>query len=277
MGWLGKLFGRGDGPPAIAAPSRNKLAFVLLAEPRLPELAPLIAAFELYSEPGEHLEAGAEEAPKKPELETLTLRLSSGETVIVGLMPVAVPGDEVEAGFARGVGSFRPGFTAPSHVAHLVVFFSGADDVDDLTSFSRFTALLAALAKSAPSVGVYLGSAAVAHDTEFFLKLAFARDTVARMTLWNGVSLAKRPYGALSLLSTGMPQIGLPDLLLETRSSTPTEALTSFFDLLTYVAELGRPLAAHETVGRTAEEKLHVKYVRSPIDPKARVWHVELP
>ena len=51
----------------------------------------------------------------------------------------------------------------------------------------------------------------------------------------------------------------------------------SFFDLLTYVADLGRPLRAHETVGRNAAEKLRVKYVRSPIDPKARVWRVELP
>lgn len=277
MGWLGKLFGRGDDPSASAAPSPNRLAFVLLSAPQLPELKPLIAAFELYSEPSEHLEAGVQEAATDAKLDSLSLRMSTGETAILGLLPTAVPGGEVEAGFARSVGSFRPGFSAPSHCAHLVVFFSGTEDVDDLTSLTRFTALLAAVAQSSPSVGVYFGAAAVAHTTEFFLPLALARDTVARVTLWNGVSLAKQPDGSLSLLSTGMPQVGLPDLLLEARRSTPTEALASFFDLLTYVADLGRPLRAHETVGRNAAEKLRVKYVRSPIDPKARVWHVELP
>ena len=48
------------------------------------------------------------------------------------------------------------------------------------------------------------------------------------------------------------------------------------YDLLAYVVSRGRPLPDGDTVGRTAAEKLPVHYVPSPIDPKVKVWRVEL-
>ena len=48
------------------------------------------------------------------------------------------------------------------------------------------------------------------------------------------------------------------------------------YDLLAYVVSRGRPLADGDTVGRTADEKLPVHYVPSPVDPKVKVWRVEL-
>jgi hypothetical protein len=38
----------------------------------------------------------------------------------------------------------------------------------------------------------------------------------------------------------------------------------------------GKALLEGDTVGRTAEEKLPVRYVPSPVDPKQKVWRVEL-
>ncbi len=43
--------------------------------------------------------------------------------------------------------------------------------------------------------------------------------------------------------------------------------LETFFDLLGYVAERGEHFPEGDTVGRTADEKLPVHYVSSPIDP----------
>lgn len=55
-----------------------------------------------------------------------------------------------------------------------------------------------------------------------------------------------------------MEQLNLPDLLLVAPKSTGNDALATFFDLLGYVAELGKPLPEGDTVGRAADERLPV-------------------
>jgi hypothetical protein len=59
--------------------------------------------------------------------------------------------------------------------------------------------------------------------------------------------------------------------------SAGKDALATFFDLLAYLAERGEPLPEGDTVGRSADERLPVRYVPSPIDPGKTVWRVELP
>jgi len=48
------------------------------------------------------------------------------------------------------------------------------------------------------------------------------------------------------------------------------------FDFLSYSAEFGKPLPEGDTIGRTEDERLPIHYVQSPIDPKVKVWRVEL-
>jgi hypothetical protein len=73
-----------------------------------------------------------------------------------------------------------------------------------------------------------------------------------------------------------MKQLNLPDLLLIAPGSAGNAALGTFFDFLSYSAEFGKPLPEGDTIGRTADERLPIHYVRSPIDPKVKVWRVEL-
>jgi Domain of unknown function (DUF4261) len=77
-------------------------------------------------------------------------------------------------------------------------------------------------------------------------------------------------------LSLGMKQLELPDLLLVVPSGKADEALPMLYDLLAYAVSRGRPLADGDRVGRTEAEKLPVHYVPSPVDPKVKVWRVEL-
>lgn len=93
--------------------------------------------------------------------------------------------------------------------------------------------------------------------------------------LWTGVSVARR-RGRLSLLSLGMGQLNLPDLLLLAPPSG-NATLETFFDLLAYLANRGTAMPEGDTVGRTAEERLKVHYVDSPVNPGKIVWRVELP
>ena len=95
--------------------------------------------------------------------------------------------------------------------------------------------------------------------------------------LWSGVSIAREKDGRLSLLSLGMEQLNLPNLLVVAQESSGSVAIETMFDLLAYVAERGQALAEGDTVGRTDDERLPVRYVPSPVDSAKRVWRVELP
>ena len=131
--------------------------------------------------------------------------------------------------------------------------------------------------KASPSVGVYWGNAGATHSPEFFLEVASEQDVAPRMMLWSGVSIAREKDGRLSLLSLGMEQLDLPDLLLVAGKASERVALETMYDLLAYVAERGEALPEGDTVGRTGDERFPVHYVKSPIDPKKKVWRIELP
>jgi hypothetical protein len=131
--------------------------------------------------------------------------------------------------------------------------------------------------KASRAVGVYWGNARATHDPAFFISVAQEPALASRVMLWTGVSLAREADGRLSLLSLGMQQLDLPDLLLVASQSTGgNDALATFFDLLAYVAQREKPIPEGDTVGRNAEEHLLVRYVPSPLDPSKKVWRVEL-
>ena len=164
----------------------------------------------------------------------------------------------------------------PPHRAHLLVTFHADTDSPPIVQLSRFTSLVAAVTKVSPAVGVYWGNGGATHDPEFFTSVASEPGVVPRMMLWSGVSVAREKEGRLSLLSLGMKQLNLPDLLLVADRAFERDALPMMFDLLAYLAERGAAIPEGETVGRTAEERLPVRYVRSPLEPSKEVWRVDL-
>ena len=95
------------------------------------------------------------------------------------------------------------------------------------------------------------------------------------LPVWVGVSVADTGAGK-ELVSIGMKQLGLPDLLLTT-AKVDGEVFEFFYDLLAYVTRRGKKLPEGDAVGRTGKEKLTVRYVPSPLDPRAQVWSVALP
>ena len=78
------------------------------------------------------------------------------------------------------------------------------------------------------------------------------------------------------MLSLGMAQLDLPDLLLIAPESPDNATLETSFDLLAYTARNGKALPEGDTIGRNADERLPVHYVPSPIDSNVKVWRVEL-
>jgi len=277
MGILNRIFGKHESTPEKKEEGSVNLAFVLLSEARLPDAEAIVQAFRGFAAPGEDLQGEADHAEEPASHQVISLKLNTGEKSFVALMPAAVPNGEADHAAQFSLSSFRKGWRLPSHHAHVMITFHATADAPPIVALSRFTSLLAAVTKASPAVGVYWGNAGATHDSEFFVSVASDHEVVSRMMLWSGVSIAREKDGQLSLLSLGMEQLNLPNLLLVAGSSSANAAVETLYDLLAYLAERGKPLPEGDTVGRTDDERLPVHYVKSPVDSTKEVWRVELP
>jgi hypothetical protein len=193
-----------------------------------------------------------------------------GINVLAALMPMPVPDGEADGATERSLSGLDGSWTLPEHRAHLVVAQQGASGgLDELTAFTR---VVAAIARATNAVGVYWGEGGATHHPEFVVNIAHSE---LPLPVWVGVSIAKAG-DATELLSIGMKQLGLPDLLVVT-PALDASVLEFFYDLLAYVTRRGKPLPKGDTVGRTEKEKLKVSYVPSPADPSTEVWSVVIP
>jgi hypothetical protein len=275
MGLLGKVFGKKQ--EEAPEPSTD-LAFVLLSEAQGPDAEAIATAFAEFCGDGTSLQVRKDEEGGEDNPDIAMLELSTGEPAFVAMMPMAVPNGEADGAAQFSLGAIGSGWTLPPHHAHILVTIpSGLDGCPRTEQLHRFTSLIAAVAKTTPSVGVYWGNASATHSSDFFVDIAGESGIVPRIMLWTGLSVAREPDGRPSLLSLGMENVGLPDLLLVLGEESADSAIETMFDFLAYVADRGEPIPDGDTIGRTMEEKLKVTYVRSPIDKKKTVWKIEVP
>jgi hypothetical protein len=277
MGILDKLFGKSETVSDTSEEISTNLAFVLLSEALPPDAEAISLAFRDFAAPDETVHRESDDSKDDAGDDVITLRLDTGEKSFVALVPAAIPNREADQGVQFSLSQFREDWELPQHNAHLVVTFHADADEQPMIKISRFTSLLAAITKTSPAVGVYWGNAGATHDSEFFVSVASEEDVAARMMLWSGVSIAHEQDGRLSLLSLGMEQLNLPDLLLVAGDASASDALGTMYNLLSYLAERGEPLPEGDTFGRTNDERIPVRYVKSPVDSKKKVWRVELP
>jgi hypothetical protein len=262
---------------AVAAPAKEKamnLAFVLLAQPTPPKGEEIERAFASFAIKGQRLRFRPGKARKSTAADPLEFDLGVDGTAFVAFMPVPVPNEEADDAVRYSVSALGGRWKLGPHKAHLVV--TAREGTRSAETLSLFTSLVAAIAQTSPAVGIYCGNAGATHDPKFFEEIAREKDTASRLVLWTGISIAQEKTGHLGILSLGMKQLDLPDLLLLIPAAKSDQALGMVFDLLGTMVRLGKALPEGDTVGRSASERLPVHYVPSPVDPKVKVWRVEL-
>lgn len=259
----------------VHAQKKNmRLAFVLLSEPRLPKGEDVVKSFSAFATKGQAVQLPAGNTKPTDDTPVLEFEFKPDGKAFVMLLPVAVPNGEADAAASFSLSAMGTGWKLPVHKAHLVVTCDCSGT--PLESLSLFTSLLGAVVKASSAVGIYWGEAGATHAPKFFMETAQEPDIDLRLMLWTGVSLGREPDGRLSLLSLGMKQLNLPDLLLIAPKSAGNSALEPFFTFLSYVANRGEPVPEGDTIGRSETEKLPVQYVPSPLDRKTKVWRVEI-
>jgi hypothetical protein len=254
--------------------SKMNLAFVLLSDPKLPKGEAIERAFAAYAVKGQTLRYRPDKQTKSKNRDEEVLVLESGAgQAMVAFMPRPIPKGEAEEAVRYSISALDGKWKLQSHKAHLVVTLQMRGDAT--TRLSLLTSIIAAISDASSAVGIYWGNAGATHDPKFFREIAKERTTLSRLVLWIGVSIA-REGKRYNLLSYGMNQFELPDLLLVAPHAKSNDAIPFMLDLLGMVVEGGKPLPEGDTVGRSAAEKLAVHYVSSPVDPKAKVWRVEM-
>jgi hypothetical protein len=283
MGFFGGKKNRAANPRSGPAPAkrkedkgddtRSRLAFVLLEHAVLPDPKKVVEAFVFYAAPSEQIRMEQDEGSEKTTSSVLCFSGPGNTRLMAMLMPMPIPGGEAESNVRFSLSSFKDGWELPPYGAHLIVTAFGEGSPVD--TMSIFTAFIAAITATSSAVGVYWGNAGATHSREFLLTVAEDKEPAPRLMLWSGISIAREQDGRLSLLSLGMSQLGLPDLLFTPKTLSTGDAIMTVYDLLAYCLSLGKPIPAGNTIGRTADERIPVRYVPSPRDPSIKVLHVD--
>lgn len=193
----------------------------------------------------------------------------------VGAIPAPVPEGEAEHAAAFSIASLGNAKALAPHAAHLILIYTPAEDLNAVAELQAFTRLMAALLVASRAQAVYWGDAGATHPAGFFVEVA--QNVELPLPLWSGVSRWRMPDGRLGLLSLGMSQLEMLDLLVTAPHEDAATALGFFYDLLAYVAERGSILRAGETTGRSEDEQLVVYHRPSPDDDTLNVFAVDLP
>lgn len=247
------------------------LSFVLLARPYDIDGAAIVTSHaNLFPEEARPLVASSEN-------NIAMLRAADGLTSTIALMPAAIPNEEAEGVAECSLAAFSPqgGRPAP-HAAHLVISTSPADGDGDLDTLMRHTRVVASCVDAYRAHAVYEGNARATHPAAFYLDAV--RSMNPPLMVWTGVSVAHESPTRTGILTLGVENmLGMPDMLVSGPRGQANETLTFLFDMLLYVVKRSEPLPDGDTVGRSAQEKLKVSYVVSPVDAERKVARIDLP
>lgn len=277
MGMFSKFLGSSKIEAPILENPKNHLAFILLEKEDFPSEEEILTSFRKYSQGNHQLTISQDEeesSANSGEKNSLAFNIEGIGFAIVALMPAPIPNGEAEASFQFSFSSFSEKNELKNHSAHMILTLMVNEKVTPLDALMAFTSLLAAATETTKSVGVYWGNAGATHTKDFFLSTAIVHKIYPRILLWNGISRAGEKGNKMSFLSYGMKQLALPDLYLVCDTNDAGMYFGRFFDLLSYIAKQGKSIPAGDTIGATKEERILVKYVKSPADNQTIVWKI---
>jgi hypothetical protein len=247
-----------------------RLAFVLTSDRVTLDAEAIARAYGALAPQGPALAPVPGEG--KPDSELLAFE--DGDQVIAALIAMPVPNREADEAARFSLSSIGTGWKLPPHGAQVMVVLEEQREQPATDALLKLARAAAAVADTVKAVGIYWGDASATHNPTFFRDSVVNAGAKLPVGLWLGLSVAHQGE-RLSLLSLGMKQFQLPDLLLACPRGEGKEMLSFFFELLDYVIRRGQAPGEGELVGRTADEKLPVRYVTSPIDADTDVWCVE--
>jgi hypothetical protein len=214
-----------------------------------------------------------------------------GATLQIRGVAGPVPNAEADTAAFLSLSSVSGKWRLGSHAAHLAMSLEGPMQVQAeglrnrlagavreasaLERLSIYTRAVAAVTRAVNGLGVHWAAAPVTHAPDFFTQLV--KETPLPLPLWLGVSLTPEPGARTTVLSFGMKQLALPDLLLAGPGGAALpDTIDFFFSALASIAERGRAPEEGETIPRSLLSRPKVRYVESPVESGTKVWKLEI-
>lgn len=159
--------------------------------------------------------------------------------------------------------------------AHYIVTALSLPD-DPRVRDPLMAALTAAILAASPSVAAMLGNGVVFHRAEFFLDVVRSSEGELPMLVCIDVTQAAEDDVRMSMLTHGMQRYGREEFFV-TCSQEGSGALDFVLSLAGWMLDdPDKTLPTGETVGRSAEEKITIQRVPSPLGEGPEVIRLDL-
>lgn len=239
------------------------MSFVLLERAEYPDPGALVAAARELGLTV-RLESADDEGP-------VTYDIAGAGTLLVMLIDAPHPD---AASMSRGLASPEPS-ELESMTAHYVVTALGLPG-DPPVRDALMAALTAAVVRASPSIAAMLGHGVAFHKASFFGDAVAAAEGELPTLVCIDVTMSAEPDDRMSFLTHGMARYGREEFLV-TASQQGRGALDFLLGLMRWMlAEPDKHLPTGETVGRTADERVLIQRVPSPLGEGPEVIRLDL-
>jgi hypothetical protein len=210
------------------------------------------------------------------ENDTVTFTISDNLGSIA-LIPAPIPWSELEGPCATAWYWPTACEALRGHKAHVIVSLNQAS-LQPTEQALLLTKLVAAVAATTNSAGIYWGAGTVVHSPEEFLNQSkdVSPESMPLM-LWIDFRLQEEADGSFTMFTTGMEAFGLMEIEAVQVNKDPKELSSFVYDVAHYLLENGPIVQDGDTIGGSEIERIEVRYEASMWDSSKKVYRLVFP
>lgn len=255
------------------APNMVALAMVALYEPRLPSPTDYRQLLEQYFPDAP--QPVSVELVERDHLRALSVNTGAIEG-IVALMPAPMPWSDLEGPCAVAWWWPEAAEKLKDHQAHAIVTLLNQTD-NIIINYLAVTRLAACLAATTNAAGVYWGAGTVVHSPERFVEQSTgAHPQNLPLELWIDFRIQQTFDGQYQLLTTGLESLNKREIEIAPCALPPVELLGLGYDIAHYMLTSGAELHDGDTIGRSASERIRIRFTRSMWNRAGEVMRLEM-
>jgi hypothetical protein len=244
------------------------LTLVPLKRPEMPSFAKVDAwRRERFPNAAEMRAAGSTE-----NLQTLTV---GDQTAAITMAPRPIPPSQLEGPAATAWYWPEAAAELKDHPAHLLVTLidEGGPDVKKAETLTELTAAVAA---TAPAVGVFWGPGRLVHSPQAFIDQAVQiGEGNLPLFLWIDFRIEPLGDGAHRLYTTGLEALGRTEIEAPRFEGQPQELLDFAYNIAHYLLDTRKTVNDGDTIGLTDEVRAIARHARSMLGGDLEVISLE--
>jgi hypothetical protein len=195
---------------------------------------------------------------------------------VIGRMPAPIPVEEIKHVAAHSLLFKDKKEIEKKQKAHIIASVQSKTG-DLIDNRLKLTKLVRSILFSADAMGIYWGASSQIIQKDIFIALT---DSINKeslpMTIWVGFTIGRGDYGEINLYSTGLKDFGFPEFEVVDLKMPQEDAYYFLLDLAENIITLRDIVKEGHTVGRDANEKFKVNYMKSILTENNNVMRIKM-